>query len=131
MTGRLLETHSPRRQQRRFSNLVSPAAVDSFPRACSTGVAVKIGCGDAGPFQEPPAMASLVANLPAGEPCGHVRVGRGRTFNSLGRELGGKAAQDFTDLYPRLGSDWLRHPQRMEKADGKVREAISAKLSGA
>lgn len=57
--------------------------------------------------------------------------GHGGISISLGRELGGDTAQDFANRHPGLGLGRLRHPQRMEKPHGKVREAINAKLSGA
>jgi len=79
MMGRLLSTHPPERQGCRILNL------------------------------DPAKAVFLPAFLPVGrEPRGSV-LGRCRTFISLGRELGGEAAQDFTKRRPRLGFDWLRH----------------------
>lgn len=76
-----------------------------------------------------PAKASLRAFLPVGrEPRGSV-LGRCRTFISLGRELGGEAAQDFTKRRPRIGFDWLRHGFNHEGSHdrevGKVCQVLS------
>jgi hypothetical protein len=56
-------------------------------------------------------------------------LGRCRTFISLGRELGGEAAQDFTKRRPRIGFDWLRHGFNHEGSHdrevGKVCQVLS------
>ena len=60
--------------------------------------------------------------LLAGQPGGRVlspKIGRDRRFISLGRELGGKAAQDFTKRHPSLGFDWLRHVLEHGAADDR------------
>lgn len=75
-TGRLLLTDFPLRQQRRISNLF--AAADRSPRACSAGVAVRIGwCGDARPNPDAAAQPGLSSLRLA--PRGSV-LGRCRTF---------------------------------------------------
>lgn len=88
-TGRLLLTDFPQRQQRRISNLF--AAADSSPRACSAGVAVRIGwCGDARPNPDVAAQPGRSSLRRA--PRGSV-LGRCRTFFPLRRQPGSNPAQ--------------------------------------
>lgn len=110
MIGALLLTRPPQRQGSRFSNLVSHAVAISNPKANSNGPAVpseKLP-PQGRPFQNPDAADMLGHSFRRRKTSGSV-LGRCRTFISLGRELGGEAAQDFTKRRPRIGFDWLRH----------------------
>jgi hypothetical protein len=90
--------------------LVSPAVRHSAPNLHSNGPAVLTDelPPQGFPFQFPRLAVEGRQAIEAGATSGSV-LGRCRTFVSLGRELGGEVAQDFTKRRPRLGFDWLRH----------------------
>lgn len=98
MTGRLLSTDLPRRQQRRFSNLVSPAVAIRSPKAHSTGLAGNPHTCEAGLIQYPDVADRLGFSSLRREPCGGV-LGRPRTFISLRRQPGSNTAQDITESF--------------------------------
>jgi len=105
MTGRLLATCIPQRQQRRVSNFCSHAGGHSFPNSSSNGPAVLTDVlpPQGRPFETPAAACLVAASSLAGAPGGHVveRVGSDVTaiFNPLRRQPGSNTAQDISESF--------------------------------
>ncbi len=102
-----------------MSPIVSPAGVHSASEHVSTGRALNwVTSGQ--PLTHGATCQVVASSLPWATG-GHVveRVGSdvAASFISLGRELGGETAQDFTDRHPSSGFDWLRHGQHHGEAD--------------
>lgn len=118
-TGRLLLTDFPQRQQRRISNLF--AAADSYPRACSAGVAVRIGwCGDARP--NPSAAAQPGLSSLRWAPGGRVLcVGRDRLFLHLFRRPAKNAehhvSKPFGSVAPSVFGSFHEHIMGVSNAE--------------
>lgn len=108
-----------------------PAGVHRLPEHVSTGLALMIGSREADLTQIPGAALGVPRSSLTGATGGHVveRVGSDVTasFIHLGRELGGEAAQDFTERLERLRSVGLRHAQQF---GGVCEQAIAKNLQG-